>query len=54
MLGQGNYPRIEQITGTVTGISRQADDSSRIGKVTIRGADLKLQDLAADLVIGQL
>ncbi|KAF9077377.1 hypothetical protein BDP27DRAFT_1312295 [Rhodocollybia butyracea] len=50
VLGRGSYPRIEQITGTVTGVIPDGDSSS-ISKVTVRGTDLQLRNLDAALVI---
>ncbi|KAF9077382.1 hypothetical protein BDP27DRAFT_1312311 [Rhodocollybia butyracea] len=50
VLGRGSYPRIEQITGTVTGVIPD-NDSRSISKVTVRGTDLQLQNLDAALVI---
>ncbi|KAF9061789.1 hypothetical protein BDP27DRAFT_1428556 [Rhodocollybia butyracea] len=50
-LGRGNYPRIEQITGTVTGIIPDDDSGGSISKVTVRGTDLQLRNLDAALVV---
>ncbi|KIK57714.1 hypothetical protein GYMLUDRAFT_262886 [Collybiopsis luxurians FD-317 M1] len=50
VLNRESYPRIEQITGTVLGISPSSDDASRIQKVRIRGVDMKIQEVEAAMV----
>ncbi|KAF5384504.1 hypothetical protein D9757_006479 [Collybiopsis confluens] len=52
VLGRGRYPQIEQLAGTVVGVSPQSNDVTRIGKVTVRGADLQVREFEASLIVG--
>jgi hypothetical protein len=52
VFGDGRYPNIEQLVGTVTGVQPALDDPTRLEKVTIRTKEGEMT-LPAALVVGQ-
>jgi hypothetical protein len=52
LFGSGQYPNLEQIVGTVTGIERTVEEPERVGGVKIRTKDGNMT-LPAALVIGE-
>jgi hypothetical protein len=52
VLGNGQYPNIKQVVGTVTGVRRASDDPTRLGEVTVRTKEGEMT-LPAALVAGQ-
>lgn len=51
VLGQGNYPRIKQVVGTVTAIHPDLTDPIRLSKVIVR-TETGTQEIEAALVAG--
>jgi hypothetical protein len=52
VFGNGRYPNIEQIVGTVTGVRRAADDPTRLEEVTVRTKEGEMK-LSAALIVGR-
>jgi hypothetical protein len=52
VLGNGHYPNIKQIVGTVTGARRAPDDPTRLEEVIVRTKEGEIT-LSAALVVGQ-
>ncbi|KAJ3737581.1 hypothetical protein DFJ43DRAFT_986982 [Lentinula guzmanii] len=51
VLARGSYPEITQIAGTAIGVSPNTNNPSRIGRVKIRKADGRIEELDASLVV---
>lgn len=52
VLNKNNYPNLEQLSGTVTGVVPDPSDRSRIQQVTVRTSDGEI-DIDAALVVGK-
>jgi hypothetical protein len=52
-VGLGNYPNIETIVGTVTGVKRNLENAKSLSQVNVKTKDGDI-DIDATLVIGGL
>ncbi|KAJ3824189.1 hypothetical protein EV361DRAFT_952785 [Lentinula raphanica] len=51
VLGRSNYPNIQQMVGTVIGVSSRSGDPSCISHVKVRKPDMGIEELDASLVV---